>query len=329
MAQRWYYTRQGEQVGPVREEEIRAILASAQLAPAELIWREGTVERLSPEIALKLHLSQPTGSVHEGLADEPPPFPPTVRGNKTHAPGRSQALDEPPPFPPTFPKIKSQQEIATESIREQEGLFKPAAFRPTPAESGGRNPMRLLIVIAGSILALLAVMAVLAVSFYGLDGNHPSKIKFAVDGKMVKIRDTNVFDGDPKICIGDPPPQEWGAIPANGTVSGQWPTGVIAGLLVTYVFRNNELSDVSLRFWPEAFETAVKVCSAKFGPPHHVSQPTFTTIDGTIHQNQAVSWETDAGLFELGKFDVSMGGTTWRDWGYGKLVRESHKSSQE
>lgn len=41
MEPQWYYTRSGQQLGPVSETELRALLASGQLTPGEFVFKEG------------------------------------------------------------------------------------------------------------------------------------------------------------------------------------------------------------------------------------------------------------------------------------------------
>ena len=41
MTDQWYYTRQGEQVGPVSREQLRNAACAGQLLPSELVWKQG------------------------------------------------------------------------------------------------------------------------------------------------------------------------------------------------------------------------------------------------------------------------------------------------
>ena len=40
----WYYAKNGQQMGPVTLEVLRAMISSGEVAPADLIWREGMAE---------------------------------------------------------------------------------------------------------------------------------------------------------------------------------------------------------------------------------------------------------------------------------------------
>jgi hypothetical protein len=221
------------------------------------------------------------------------------------------------------------------------------AHRPTSVESGEEALGGKPVIIGVAIIAVLAVMAVAGMMLLGefeLSNNRSSKVKFAVDGGVVKYGDgwggkINYFAGAPQIRIGDPPPAGFpqgtyeGTNARTGTprvrVDGQWDSGCLLALRVTYWFEDNKLSSVSLSFCPESFEAIVKKCSEKFGPAHHVSKPTFTTLDGAIHQNQVVSWETDTGLFYLKQFDTADGGTWWRDHGKGGLQLHPDDSAEK
>ena len=37
----WYYSKNGTQLGPVAEEELRGKIASGEIAPTDLVWKEG------------------------------------------------------------------------------------------------------------------------------------------------------------------------------------------------------------------------------------------------------------------------------------------------
>jgi len=57
----WYYTRGGQQAGPVSADQLRQMAATGQVAPNELVWREGMANW------------QPIGSVPDlGAAAAPP-----------------------------------------------------------------------------------------------------------------------------------------------------------------------------------------------------------------------------------------------------------------
>ena len=40
MAQ-WYYTQQGQRLGPVSEEQLKQLAAAAQLKPTDMVWKHG------------------------------------------------------------------------------------------------------------------------------------------------------------------------------------------------------------------------------------------------------------------------------------------------
>jgi hypothetical protein len=75
----WYYTRGGQQAGPVSPEQLRQMAAVGQVAPTELVWREGMANW------------QPLASVPEfGAAPAAAPVPPaTPYGQPYQQPGGS------------------------------------------------------------------------------------------------------------------------------------------------------------------------------------------------------------------------------------------------
>ena len=44
MANQWYYTRNGQQMGPVAFELLKQLASSGQLAPTDLVWMEGMAQ---------------------------------------------------------------------------------------------------------------------------------------------------------------------------------------------------------------------------------------------------------------------------------------------
>ncbi|HUT12066.1 MAG TPA: DUF4339 domain-containing protein [Thermoguttaceae bacterium] len=49
MAVQWYYGRGGQQHGPVTTQQLQKLLASGQLQPSDLVWREGMAEWTAAE----------------------------------------------------------------------------------------------------------------------------------------------------------------------------------------------------------------------------------------------------------------------------------------
>lgn len=44
MADNWYYTRGGQQVGPVSQADLQQAIATGQVSPQDLVWRDGMGE---------------------------------------------------------------------------------------------------------------------------------------------------------------------------------------------------------------------------------------------------------------------------------------------
>jgi hypothetical protein len=199
---------------------------------------------------------------------------------------------------------------------------------------------RLLITLAGRrALALIACGALAFLSVVGCNRKNGKEVKFSVDGRIVHDGDWGHFKGDPQLHIGDPPTPEmkrlWDntyyqnsmvGVGDDDRVESCWPDSKFH---VIYYFRNDKLSRVELHFSSEELPLAVQAVAAKFGPPHYTGQPTFTTRDGTLHQNEIVCWNTDAGRFELSKFlfreDSSW---SWQN-GIGRLIPPVTPSAEQ
>lgn len=79
----WYYSKNGTQLGPVEEGELRAKIASGEISSADLVWREGMTDWLPsakvPELAGVAAATAPAYA---------PPAPPTsgVAGGSPYTP---------------------------------------------------------------------------------------------------------------------------------------------------------------------------------------------------------------------------------------------------
>jgi hypothetical protein len=69
MAQ-WFYTKNGQQVGPVDEAELRNLLSSGQVASSELVWKDGMANWVAASTVPEL--ADTTGG-EIPLAPAPPP----------------------------------------------------------------------------------------------------------------------------------------------------------------------------------------------------------------------------------------------------------------
>lgn len=76
----WYYSKNGTQLGPVEEGELRAKIASGEISSTDLVWREGLTDWLPsakvPELA---------GTAAVAPSPYSPPAPP-VQGAVTPSP---------------------------------------------------------------------------------------------------------------------------------------------------------------------------------------------------------------------------------------------------
>ena len=118
----WYYVRNGAQNGPVTFDELKAAAASGQLAPTDLVWKEGTADWVAAQTV-------------DGLFATPSPPPPA---RALPPPLRRPGGREPEPLP------LDDSPLPTASVGDVFALAKvflsrvtatsPAAIVPTPHE---------------------------------------------------------------------------------------------------------------------------------------------------------------------------------------------------
>lgn len=80
----WYYSKNGTQLGPVAEGELRAKLATGEISQTDLAWREGMGDWLPVAKIPELSTSSP-GSLREPVQASPYRTP--VVGQASDAPG--------------------------------------------------------------------------------------------------------------------------------------------------------------------------------------------------------------------------------------------------
>ncbi len=68
MAKEWHYSRDGEQHGPISQDELKALAASGQLQPGDLVWKDGMTDWV-PASKVKGLFARGT------QRSEPPPIP--------------------------------------------------------------------------------------------------------------------------------------------------------------------------------------------------------------------------------------------------------------
>ena len=71
----WYYVRNGAQSGPVSFDELKSAAASGQLAPADLVWKEGTADWVPSRTVAGLFAGPPPAPLRLPGGREPEPLP--------------------------------------------------------------------------------------------------------------------------------------------------------------------------------------------------------------------------------------------------------------
>ncbi|MBS0458383.1 MAG: DUF4339 domain-containing protein [Proteobacteria bacterium] len=82
MDEQWFYSRQGNQTGPVSMEKLRELAAAGQLSPDDMVWREGMPEWIA---------ARTLSSVFPPRASAPAPSAPSAPSARTTAPSASDA----------------------------------------------------------------------------------------------------------------------------------------------------------------------------------------------------------------------------------------------
>jgi hypothetical protein len=86
----WYYSKNSAQLGPITLDELKAKLASGEVAPSDVVWREGMQDwrpaGTLPELAVAPSVAQPvSASPATGQLAESSPY--RAPGTVSHAPG--------------------------------------------------------------------------------------------------------------------------------------------------------------------------------------------------------------------------------------------------
>ena len=76
MSELWFYGQNGTQRGPVEADALRALVASGQLQPTDLVWREGMSDWVPAHTVPEIFPA--AGVAHPADVPPPPPPPPPV-----------------------------------------------------------------------------------------------------------------------------------------------------------------------------------------------------------------------------------------------------------
>lgn len=71
----WYFSKNGNQLGPVEENELRAKISSGEISPSNLVWREGMTEWLPASSAPGLVAGPPAVSPYQPPNSQPAMMP--------------------------------------------------------------------------------------------------------------------------------------------------------------------------------------------------------------------------------------------------------------
>lgn len=85
MADEWYYTRNGERMGPVTTSQLRTEAASGRVQPTDLVWTDGMPQWIPASAAREIFPDPTSAALDPPLGRPAPPEPPTQRSH--HRPG--------------------------------------------------------------------------------------------------------------------------------------------------------------------------------------------------------------------------------------------------
>jgi hypothetical protein len=74
----WYYSKNSTQLGPVSQDELRAKLASGEVSPADLVWRDGLPDWKPASEMAELALGPATGGPPALTGGQSPYAPPSM-----------------------------------------------------------------------------------------------------------------------------------------------------------------------------------------------------------------------------------------------------------
>ena len=77
MADQWFYSRSGQQFGPVSAEQLKQLAASRQLAPTDMLWKEGMKDWAQARIVRGLFPQEAAAT------PKPPPLPDALDAERT------------------------------------------------------------------------------------------------------------------------------------------------------------------------------------------------------------------------------------------------------
>ena len=84
----WYYSKNGVQLGPVEETELRAKLGNGEIAGTDMVWREGMTDWLPaarvPDLAM---LTAPSSVSQLGSDADTSPYSPPISAPYQQTPG--------------------------------------------------------------------------------------------------------------------------------------------------------------------------------------------------------------------------------------------------
>jgi len=168
MAIEWYYTKSGQQQGPVNGGELKRLASSGQIAPTDLVWHEGMAD-------------WKPGSEVKGLVFPPAKAQP-VGGAEAESPSFNFAKSSKPSQQPQpsggTPMIDTGAGDAGVPQFQGTGRVRGPNLRTYPA----MNIIRMIYLVLGWIVIVLGTLSVLLQLVTFLGGAAQASSTFGLDG---------------------------------------------------------------------------------------------------------------------------------------------------
>jgi len=74
----WYYSKNGTQLGPVAQSELISKLASGEVSPSDLVWKDGMGDWIPASQVSELSVLRPPAPAPAGSVPAAPPYSPPV-----------------------------------------------------------------------------------------------------------------------------------------------------------------------------------------------------------------------------------------------------------
>jgi hypothetical protein len=135
----WYYVRNGAQNGPVSFDELKLVAASGQIAPADLVWQQGTADWVPAQTVRGLFNPSQNGSPLQqrplAFAEPLESAPSATSSAPASSPASGRRAEAYAPYSPPQPQSPAGEVVAlAKEFLGRVTATDPAEATPTPHE---------------------------------------------------------------------------------------------------------------------------------------------------------------------------------------------------